>query len=459
MRFDRLFMAAGAVLFGPGMVVAQTVPAGATFPGTNGDLAWAAICDGGVGQQLWSQSNTTTGALCPTAALHYNQVTAGAADSMPYFDSDGGELYFSSNRNGSNNQVFEIPYPSSVTNNGSPPPVLLDNASQLTRNATNVYTSATAGPSGYDYSPTVSADVSGPHSPTFMLFIHCATTATTGCVLDKLSPVSAAGTISPVPVASSQPVLGPTNSNGDGPGNRPEIDPANPDLVLYVDDQNHIHEMSLTGATLPGNSTGNSTGLSDVDLSFNSGIATALSGGPAADEHPDWAPDGQGIVFDSTRSPAAGTVCAGGTGTTPGANTVFSMINLGAAPTVAQVWAKLVCGYSQIEAVYDPADTYDATAQGPVNPSNGLHVAPTLAWVALNHGSNIQTIDDGTVVGTPVFVTANATNNSEVIWQPTPSGAVLPEATYAVLLPVGGALLFGAGLLLNRRRRKAPIAA
>jgi hypothetical protein len=452
-------MAVGAVLFGAGMVAVQAAPAGATFPGNNGDLVWAAICNGGVGQQLWSQANTTTGAQCAPAPTQYNTVTAGAADSMPYFDSDGGQVYFSSNRATANNAIFGIPYPSTVTNNASPPPALLDNATQLTQTATSVYTSATAGPSGYDYAPTVAADTGGPATPPFMLFIHCATTATTtGCGLDKLSPVSASGTISPVTIASSQPVLGPTNSNGDGPGNRPEIDPKNSDLVLYVDAQNHIHEMSLSGAALPGSGTGNSIGPSDVDLSFNSGVATAFNGGAAADEHPDWAPDGQGIVFDSTRSPAAGTVCAGGTGSTPGANTAFTMSNLGASPTVAQVWAKLVCGYSQIEPVYGPADTYDTTAQGPLNGS-GNHVAPTLAWVALNHGANIQTIDDGTVVGSPVFVTANATDNSEVVWQPVPSSTTVPDARYAVLLPAGGALMFGIGFFLNRRRRRAAPAA
>ena len=335
----------------------------------------------------------------------------------------------------------------------------MDNATQVTQTATNTYSGGTS-PSGYNCTaPTVAADASGPMTPPFMLFIHCAGTATTtGCGLEKLTPVSPSGTITPVSVASSQPVLGPTNSNGDGPGNRPEIDPVNADLVLYVDAQNRIHEMSLSGATLPGNSAGNSTGVSDVDLSFNSGIATALSGGPAADEHPDWAPDGDAIVFDSTRPPTAGTTCAGGTGTTAGANTVFTMSNLGASPTVAQVWAKLVCGYSQIEPVYAPADTYDTTAQGPINPSTGKNVAPTLAWVALNHGSNIQTIDDGTVVGTPVFVSANATNNSEVIWQPLPQGSPGPAGSWsAVLLPGGALLLLGAGFGIRRRRQRRPL--
>ena len=448
MRIDRLFTAAGAAMLTAGLVTAGITPAGATFPGTNGDLVWAAIC-GPNGQQLWSQANTTTGAQCPGGASPtYIVVTAGAADSMPYFDSDGGMLYFSSNRASADNGIYEIPYPSTVTA-GSPP---TDNATQLTQ---------LTSPAGYDYAPTVSADTGGAGTPTFMLFIHCATTATTtGCGLEKLSPVSPAGTITAVSVASSQPVLGPTNSNGVGPGNRPEIDPRNPDLVLYVDAQNHIHEMSLSGASLAGSLTGNSTAASDVDLSFNSGIATALTGGPAADEHPDWAPDGQGVVFDSTRSPAAGTVCAGGTGTTPGSNTVFTMTNLGASPTVAQVWAKLVCGFSQIEVAYAPADTYDATAQGPINGTTGNHIPPTLAWIALNRGSNVQTIDDGTSVGAPVFVTQNATNNSEVIWQPTPPGAILPETPYAALLPAaGGLVLLTGGLVLRRRRRQQRTAA
>jgi hypothetical protein len=445
-RVDVFLRAAGTALLGASVVMTPITPAGATFAGSNGVLAWAAIC-GVNGQQLWTEPNTTTGATCPGAGSPvYSQLTAGSADSMPYFDSDGGEVYFSSNRVTAGNAIFEIPYPS----NGVSP----DNASQLTQTATSVYASSAAGPSGYDYVPTVAADTSGPQSPPFMLFIHCATTAaTTGCGLDKLSPVSASGTVSVVPVASSQPVLGPTNSNGDGPGNRPEVDPVNPDLVLYVDAANHIHEMSLSGATLPGNSTGDSTALSDVDLSFNSGIATALNGGPAADEHPDWAPDGQAVVFDSTRPPTAATTCSGGTGTTPGANTVFTMSNLGASPTVAQVWAKLVCGYAQIEPVYAPADTYDTTAAGPPS-GNTPHVAPTLAWVALNHGSNIQTIDDGSSVGTPVFATQNATNNSEVIWQPTPPGAILPEAPYTFLLPASGAFLLGGGIVIGRRRRR-----
>jgi hypothetical protein len=410
----RILLASGAALLAAGLVVGGAGVASASFSGgSNGDIAWAAICNGNFGQEAYSAPNTATNETCPYPSP--NPVTAGPGDSMPYFSSDGAKVYFSSNRNGTN-AIYSIPYPtpftSSVTANGSPPPPQLDNATQLT-NPSNT------GPA--DYAPTVSA------GSTLLDFIRCQTTSQCNVYTMPLP----AGV--PTLVNTAVAVAPPNNVNGVGDGNRPEINPTNSDQILYVGTDNHIHAKSLSGAL----SFGAGTSF-DYDLSLNSGV------GAAADEHPDWAPDGQAIVFDSSRS--SGLANQSG-------NTVFTMTNLTAAsPTVAPVWRSLPAGgYQQLEPFYAPVPGNDVTPPAPGKP-------PLIVWVSARSGSNIQ-IDEGNSVNTPVLVTSTFTNNGEPTWQPLPTGAIVPEAPLAVGLPLSaGAVAVGAGLMLRRRNRRKAVA-
>ena len=76
MRVDVFLRAAGTALLGASVVMTPITPAGATFAGSNGVLAWAAIC-GVNGQQLWTEPNTTTGATCPGAGSPVYSQTSG----------------------------------------------------------------------------------------------------------------------------------------------------------------------------------------------------------------------------------------------------------------------------------------------------------------------------------------------------------------------------------------------
>jgi WD40 repeat protein len=400
-RLSGALAGVGAALLVAGVLLTPGV-AGATFTGTNGNLVWSNDC--GNGQALWTASYTSTGLTCP-----YTAVTAGAADSMPYFDAAGNLVYFASTRNG-NSAIWSVPYPNTVTGSA-------DSATQIT-NLTDT---------GDDYAPTVDA------ADDLLAYIHC-TSASTGCSLTTMA--LPAGTVTQVTTAVA---ISPYSAS-DGTENRPEIDPANPALILYVDNAGHIHEMTLSSAASAGG-TDATDAASDVDLSANSGVGTNQ------DEHPDWAPDGQALVFDSSRG---GLPCQSGVGTQPG-NTTFTMTNLTAPhPTVALVWKSSPCnGTSQIEPVYAPTPGADVSSF----PVGGSPTVPLLSWITVKAGANVS-VDDGSLAhDDPVTnVTQTHNNNIQVIWQPVPqTGPILPETPYAVLLPGGALLMIGLGLGLRRR--------
>src|SRR5208282_2815023 len=87
------FLTAGGVLMGGGV-------ASATFAGANDAIAFSSSC--GNGEAIYSVPNGTTNSECPPgnppANPAYTQNTAGSIDAMPFFSSDGGTLYFSSDR-------------------------------------------------------------------------------------------------------------------------------------------------------------------------------------------------------------------------------------------------------------------------------------------------------------------------------------------------------------------------
>jgi Tol biopolymer transport system component len=375
----------GGILFSvPGV-------ASASFPGTNGDLVWAAICNSNNGQQIFSAPNSASGETCPGGTgTSYNPVTSGYDDSMPYFSPSGSTVYFASQRN-SNSAIYSIAYPNTASGT-------TDSAVQLTF------------PSGVnDYAPTVNA------ANNELAFIRC--TSSTTCDIWTMSLPS--GTATNTGIATAAP--------GDvttGTADRPEFDPANSNLMVYEGTNDHIMLVTLTTPTSP------------TDLSAESGLP---SGG--VDEHPDWAPDGNAIVFDSTRQ------YDNSTSGDPENNgyAIFVMTNLtSTTPTVTPRWQTVPANTSQIEPVYAPGTTNDSSA--------------TLAWVSEVQGANVV-VDYGTSVNSPDNVTQNHTNNVQVVWQPASSNPALPESPLTIGLPVAaGGILVGAGFLM-RRRSNRPTAA
>jgi hypothetical protein len=86
-----------AVLLSAGTVTALPGVASASFGGTaNGDIDFSVSCNSN-GQQIWSVSDQTTSATCTSGQTAQ---TAGSTDAMPYFNSTGSTLNFSSNRGG-----------------------------------------------------------------------------------------------------------------------------------------------------------------------------------------------------------------------------------------------------------------------------------------------------------------------------------------------------------------------
>jgi len=386
------------------------VPAGAAFSGaTNGNVAFASICTSTIGQATYSLN--PNGSPPPTYSCpggtspNYTQSTAGSIDSMPYFDSQGTTLYFSSDRPGSGNNpgadgnfaIYQVAYPPTVS--GSPGGQI-DGATQITF-------PAAGGGTSNDYAPTVSADGSE------LTFIRC-NSGTTSCALYVQNPI-VGGT--PTLVATAVALLQPDSVSG--AASRPEINPGAPGQALYVGTDNHIHLVSL--ASPPA--------FTERDLSNESGIPAGQ-----LDEYPDWNPAGSRIIFDRSHS-------------------VYVLDPTTGPSTACKLWGSSDPG-AEIEPIFAPTDTATSSPSS-CNPAGDMYV-----WTKLGGGANIV-LDMGHAVGSPdtlVSLTQNKTNNSQPAWQPVPLGAATPEVPMAALLPgLGGALLAGAVVLERQRRRKQPV--
>jgi hypothetical protein len=392
----RSLLVMGALLITAG--VWAPVPAGATFEGsTPGNVAFASICNSDTGQAIYSVN--PVGSPPPTYSCSgtnpYTQSTAGSADSMPYFSSQGTTLYFASNRPSSGNNpgangnfaIYQVTYPSTVS--GSPGSQT-DGATQITFPG-----------SSNDYAPTVSADGSE------LSFLRC-NSGTTSCALYVQSPI-VGGT--PTPVSTSVAPLAPDSVSG--AASRPEIDPADPTQILYVGTDNHIHLVSTTPA------------FTERDLSSESGIPAG-----EVDEYPDWNPAGTNVIFDRSHviyvlygiNPTAGSASA------------------------CQLWSS--DPGTEIEPIFAPNDTATASA-GTCNPTTNQYV-----WTKLGGGSNIV-LDMGHGVSSPdTLLTSNRSNNSQPAWQPVSPSTGTPEVPMAALLPAAGGILLAGALVLERQRKR-----
>ena len=424
------FLTAGGVLMGGGI-------ASATFPGANDAIAFASSC--GNTEAIYSVPNGTVDAVCPGAGSpQYTQSTSGSIDSMPFFSSDGGRLYFSSSRAafGAPFSIYSVAYPSTPSS--------------------TLITLATPPSNDNDYAPTVTADSSG---GSVLDFLQCV--GTSNCTLEE-ETLSTAGapTESPQEISTTgtcPPPVGPLSS-ADGQANRPEFNPTNPNQLVYVGEspsaspdpgQENIYLLTI-------NATPSST--SCVDVSNTPTIIPASEAYTAnstfADQDPDWSPDGTQIVFDSNRTggdklyeidPANNT----------GAYQVWGGVNSSSQP--------LDPG-EEVEPVYAPSDNPQGAYPKAAYPTGGSGSNPTyqpiLLWVYTGGGTNVQDVDGGQMINNPTlmatFVTADYALNVNPIWQPLTLGSPLPEAPYPALLVGAGMVTLAGGLFLRRRRVAQP---
>ena len=375
-----------------GLGLATVVPtvAGATYPGGNGDIAFVTTRGSNVNILQVNPNapniGTSAGDLAATTPL-----TAGATDAEPFYSPDGTQVVFSSNRNGRFG-IFTVAQ--SDTNEATPA----------------VEISQTTPESHDDYGPSFSPDGS-------VVVFNRDNLAITS-VVASVGPSSACTLYTP----AGGLALGGTN----GDASRVVFDPVDATKLVYVSGTNQIH--LLNGFVQPTAATPcpSEAGVTDVNLSTT---ATGSALGSAADENPDWAPDGSKIVFDSTRS---------------GGHSLWYFTNpTSATPTVAALWP-------------GQAGSGGTTDTQPVFSPDGLHIAYTQP--VTQNGQQVIDYESNTF-GAPLSSATDLTlgvgksANSQPAWQPLQPGPSTPEAPSALLLP-GVALLAGGGFLLVRSRRR-----
>jgi hypothetical protein len=216
----------------------------------------------------------------------------------------------------------------------------------------------------------------------------------------------------------------------EGPGSRAVFDPADPSKLVFVGADDHLHLLSGI-SFLPGSNPCHQTGLSDTDLSAEAFPSTSpYSTGD--DAHPDWSPDGQQLIFDSTRG---------------GGDTLFIIDLTGATPTGYPIWPSLAAAHRTIST--EPVFSPDGTEIAFVQPHKGRGAYDEML-VTENDGS---WQGDGPATDLTVQRDNGVSFDSEPDWQAVPgSPSLLPESPYTAALP-GAALLTCASLLGLRHRR------
>lgn len=214
--------------------------------------------------------------------------------------------------------------------------------------------------------------------------------------------------------------------------------PVNPSQLLFIGADGHIHLLSGVKFTA-GTNPCSQTGLTDTDLSAEAFPSTSPYA-TGQDANPDWSPNGQQIVFNSTRG---------------GGDTLF-IIDLTTSPISGYpIWAGLAAPNqtSSTEPVFSP----DGTEISFVQPRKGTQVYDQM--LVSESGGKWQT--DGSATDLSEQMSNGVSFDSEPDWQPIPGTApVLPESGFVPGLPVAALLVSAAvlALLFRRARRRSALA-
>jgi Tol biopolymer transport system component len=236
--------------------------------------------------------------------------------------------------------------------------------------------------------------------------------------------------------------LAPGNDTS-GYDSRVVFDPVDESKLVYVDASGDLHLLSgisSNGKTNPCNQS-STTGLVDTQLTGPGGLVFSTGQyATGADANPDWSPNGQDLVFDSTRG---------------GGDTLFIIHLTSSPPTGYPIWPSLAAPNETIsnEPVFSPSGAELAYVQ----PRKGSNVYDE----DLVSGQNGAWMPNGTATDLTVQDPSGVSFDDEPDWQPIPVPPVLPESPFVPALPILGGLGVGGALLvpfLNRRRRRAALA-
>ncbi|HXQ75062.1 MAG TPA: hypothetical protein VN791_01100 [Acidimicrobiales bacterium] len=405
-RLQRSLGVAGVAWLGGWIVLATVAPAGASYPGADGDIAFVSTRNNNeaiyqVNPNYVGAPGAGLGTVAGDAAATTG-LTAGAVDAEPFYAPDGALVFFSSDRSRGHWAVYDIAQAPALA-----PSTTSDDAvelSQVPRHETNE-----------DYAPSV-----GPDGETVVFnrdnkaldTLYAAKGPSSVCVLYK-------------PPAGLAPA-----SSADGSGSRAEFDPVDPSKLIYVSGDGHLHLLSgipTPSGTNPCNVSAGS--LTDTDLSAEARYPSGRGIAHAVDADPDWSPDGTRVVFDSTR----------------GRGHTLWILTLGAHPSASPLWPGLDAPrrQSDTQPVFSPDGRFVVFTQ-PVDGSQIVDYEIDGVGSPLSRETDLSRSP-----GTPV--------NSQPDWQAT-LPAQTPEAPVALLLPVAGFLTVGGTMALQRRRRARRVA-
>jgi WD40-like Beta Propeller Repeat len=392
---------AAALLAGAVSTLTVVPVADAAFPGLNGDIAYSSA-SGGIIYQVNPNASGIGGAIGDGNAT--SQLTLGPGDVEPFYSPNGQTVYFSSDRD----------------NNGDW--VIYSISQAVAESATNPATelSQVSGSESFnDYSPSAAPDGN--------TVVFNRNNNTIDTLWAPTGPSSVCTLYTPV-----EGLL--PNNSSDGSGSRIVFDPVNPSYAIFVGGDGDLHLLSgirFTAGSNPCSQQANITDTNISTLAFPSGSQYATG----VDACPDWSPNGQEVVFNSTRGGGETLfIIDNPTSTTPTGSPVF--------PSQASSSSTMI----STEPVFSP---------------NG----DDLSFVQSKQGSNVYSEmlipESGGTWESGSMMNLSAQDSkgvfaSEPDWQPI-LNPVVPESPFTVGLPLAALLLCGGafGLVYRRSHRRA----
>jgi Tol biopolymer transport system component len=401
---------AAAVLTAAVGAFAVVPVADAAFPGTNGDIAFSSTRDNNIAIYQVNPNAAGIGTSSGDASAT-SQLTLGAGDVEPFYSPNGQTVVFSSDRDNAGEWVvYSVPQatPESTTNP----------ATEL---------SAVSGDETHnDYSPTFAPDGDT------VVFNRDNTS------IDTLWAPTGPGSLCTLytPTEGLLP-----NNSSDGSGSRVVFDPVDPSKAIFVGADGDLHLLSGIHFTAGSNPCSQQATITDTNVStaaFPAGSQYATG----VDAFPDWSPNGQEVVFNSSRG---------------GGDTLFIINNpTSATPTGGPVVpAQANSGSTMIST--EPAFSPDGTQIAFVQSKKGSTVYSEMLLPESG-----GTWESGSMTNVSAQASSGISFDSEPDWQPIPQpGSSVPESRYVAVLPVAAVLAAGAalGLVFRRRRSTRPTSA